>query len=448
VTETDSEGEALPPAGSAGRVVLTHGRSLMALAAARSLGRRGVEVIGCDDSPMMALSFSRYVTKTFLHAPPDDREAYLDSLAEGVRKYAPDDGRPYALMPIHDQTIAIARDRERFAPAVVAAPPIAAIDKVYPKDRLADTARRLGVAMPATAVVRAEAELEDAAAGIGFPMFVKPADATGGRGIAKIKAPEELTPAVRAARASGRGEEVLLQAPAPGEDYCLTALCRDGRIEVAMAYYNLETLGGAGGFGVLRETVEAGPMPEVAQRLLGPLGWHGVVQLDFRWDGDPATTPQLIEVNPRFWGGLFQSVESGVDYPWLLYRLATAGEVPERPQPEIGRRTKVPMLWLMGAVEELAEDAGGFQALSAAWEEAKGSMRRGQWWAGFGRLADGLGQSFTPNLDRAKLEAQWRRAADASPEMFNADDPYAGLGLLYVLGSLIRNGRAPEELRR
>jgi predicted ATP-grasp superfamily ATP-dependent carboligase len=420
----------------------------MALAAARSLGRRGVEVIGCDDSPMMALSFSRYVTETFLHAPPDDEEAYLESLAEGVRKYAPDDGRPYALMPIHAQTRLIARHRHRFAPAAVAAPPIAAIDRVYPKDRLAETAQAHGVAMPDTVVARDEADLQPAAADLGFPLFVKPADATGGRGIAKVEAPEDLPEAFRAARAAGKGEEVLLQAPAPGEDYCLTALCREGRIEVAMAYYNLETFGGAGGFGVLRETVEAGPMPEVAQRLLGPVGWHGVVQLDFRWDGDPANTPQLIEVNPRFWGGLFQSVESGVDYPWLLWRLTIADEVAERPEPAIGRRTKVPMLWLMGAVEDLAEDAGGFKALTAAWEDARGRLREGRWWSGLGLLADGLGRSLTPGLDRARLEAQWRRAADAAPEMFNADDPYAGLGLLYVLGSLIRNGRAPDELRR
>ena len=41
----------------AGRVILTYGRSLMALVIARSLAQRGVEIIGCDDVDLTVLSF-------------------------------------------------------------------------------------------------------------------------------------------------------------------------------------------------------------------------------------------------------------------------------------------------------------------------------------------------------------------------------------------------------
>ena len=46
-----------------GRVIVTYGRSLMSLAIARSLHERGVEIIGCDDVGMTALSFSKNINR-------------------------------------------------------------------------------------------------------------------------------------------------------------------------------------------------------------------------------------------------------------------------------------------------------------------------------------------------------------------------------------------------
>lgn len=434
----------------AGRVILTHGRSLMALAAARSLGEHGVEVIGCDDSPMMALSFSRYVTRTFLHAAKiDGEEAFIASLVAAVQAHAPEDDRPYVLMPIHEDTPMIARHRHRFEPYIkVTTPSIEAIGQVFPKDRLVPTAERLDVPIPPTRLVDSAADLREAAAAIGLPLFVKPATATGGRGITKVDTPEGLDEAWELAAASAKEGAILAQGMAPGEDYCLTALCQDGHVRAQMAYRNLETFPGEGGFGVLRETVEPGPMPAIAERLLEPLGWTGVIEMDFRWDGDPDSTPKLLEINPRFWGGLFQSLESGVQYPWLLYCLFVHGAVPESPSPRIGQRTKVPLLWLLGAIEDLAEDTGRFEQLEAAWSEAGQHLRGGSWWQGLGQLTQALWESILPSRSRQRFDEKWQRAAEARAELFTAEDPYAGLGLLYTIGYLIRNGRLPEEMRR
>ncbi|WP_299439885.1 ATP-grasp domain-containing protein [uncultured Rhodospira sp.] len=433
-----------------GRVVLTHGRSLMALAVARSLGQRGIEVIGCDETPMMALSFSRYVTRTFLHAPKGpDGTGHLESLAEGVRAHAPGDERPYMIMPIHEDTPLIARERAVFEPvATVAAPPTEAIAAVVPKNRLAKTVGGLGVEAPATRIAGSPQAARDAAGEIGLPVFVKPASSTGGRGIARVADVVDMDAAFEAARAVDPEGTVLVQGLAAGEDYCLTALYHDGEPRVHMAYRNLETFPGAGGFGVLRETVDAGPMPAAAERLLRPLRWTGVVQLDYRWDGTASGVPRLIEVNPRFWGGLFQSIESGVDYPWLLYRMMVDGHLPAVPEPRLGQRTKVPLVWILGAIEDLAQDGARFDALESAWMRARAEARGGGWWRALRHLAGGLADAMVPLQSRERVETQWKRAATARAELFTADDPLAGLGLLYAVGSLIRNGKLPEELTR
>ena len=38
-------------------------------------------------------------------------------------------------------------------------------------------------------------------------------------------------------------------------------------------------------------------------------------------------TPKLMEINPRFWGSLPLSIASGVDFPYLLCKMAVDGDI-------------------------------------------------------------------------------------------------------------------------
>jgi len=81
------------------------------------------------------------------------------------------------------------------------------------------------------------------------------------------------------------------------------------------------------------------------ERFLADLNRHGVCQADFMVD--PQTgRPYLIDVNPRFWGGLAQAVAAGVDFPYLVYRMAVDGDI----KPVRDFRTEVVTRWLGGDV--------------------------------------------------------------------------------------------------
>jgi len=60
-------------------------------------------------------------------------------------------------------------------------------------------------------------------------------------------------------------------------------------------------------------------------------------------------TPYLIEVNARFWGSLQLAVDAGVDFPWMLYRLAAGESVPPVDSYRIGIRNR----WLLGDLDNL-----------------------------------------------------------------------------------------------
>jgi len=398
----------------AGRVILTHARSLHALVAARSLARRGLEVIGCDDMPMTAMAFSRYATQTFLTPPSHaDPDAWLDALQDEALRRRPKNGSPFVLMPLHRNTRLVASARDRFEPWLkVAAPQIMAIDAVQPKHHLIETCERCDVPTPRTWRVWNHSHLDGPERADAFPLFVKLPDGTGGAGIRKVSGSNELRRAcdeMLAMGTIGPNRPLLVQAGAPGEDYCFTGLFDRGRLVASMTYQNDRTFPADHGFGVLRRTVDGEPLRPFAERLMQALDWTGVAELDFRWTARDDDPPQLIEVNPRFWGGLFQSVESGVDSPWLLFRQTIGERLDPQPGAQLGTRTRVPMLDWVSTLSQLRVD--------------------------------------DPNVWR-KLESAWSESRGVPSEIVSTDDRSTALGAFYVVGALLRHGKLPEEFQR
>ena len=342
----------------AGRAIVTYARGWQSLAATRSLGRRGVEVITADEVALTPASFSKYSTASFTY--PDcskNPEEFLDKLENEVIKHKPDDpDTPYVLMPIHKETYVIARHRERFEPHIrVPIVSIEQIEEVHNKGTLAAYAQDNGLCAPPTIFPASIEELESRADEIDLPAFVKLRESAAGVGIAKVDTREELISYFKSL-VDDYGLEPedypIVQQGVPGDDYCVTTLFDQGKLVACMTYRNIRQFPADKGAGVVRETVKATKMESVCEALLGPKGWHGVAEIDFRWTGEPDADPWLIEVNPRFWGGLTQAVESGWDYPWLLYRLAVDGKVDSPKDVSYDVKTEAPLVGLLATLSE------------------------------------------------------------------------------------------------
>ncbi len=431
-------------ASSAGRVILTYGRSLMALVIARSLAARGVEVIACDDVGMTVCSFSKHVKETFTIAPWDtEPEQFLQDLEAAVLEYAPADKRPYVLMPVFREIDLIARHRARFEPAIkLAAPSIKSIELVTPKHCLAELAREHGLDVPQTWRPDSVDALRELAPELSFPLIVKPVDGAGGRGVTCVNTLDE---AERDAAALGFECPPLLQECIDGEDYCVAVLAQAGELKAIMAYRNLTSFPREAGAGAVRETVDAEPFRAEAEKLVAATKWDGVAQLDFRWSGKPGDTPKLIEVNARFWAGIFHSMASGVDFPWLLYKQTIGDETPEE-EAEIGATTKTSGAWLLAAIEDVAASDAHFNAASEAWRRAKRRVKSGHVLAAIENAGKAMGKSLNVGDALFELRATMRDLKDMPSELSSAKDPLVGLGALFVISSLIRHGKLPPEV--
>jgi len=438
--------------GIPGRAIITFSRGWQTLVATRSLGRRGVEVITGDEYAMTAAAFSRYSTAEFRYPnPTKEPEAFLDTLEQVVLEHKPKDPTvPYVLMPIHKETYLIARHRERFEPHIrVPVPHIEHIEQVHNKGTLAAYAIERGLPMPKTWIPESLSHFNSIASQVKLPAFVKLREAASGVGIRKVNTADELKSTfeefIEHFKLQERDYPIIQQGVA-GDDYCVTTLFDRGKMVASMTYRGLRSFPADRGATVMRETVESPEMEKVAAELLGPLGWHGVAELDFRWEGKPQTPPHLIEVNPRFFGGLIQSVESGWDYPWLLFQLASEGRIDPVTQIKTGVRTETPILALLATLQEIADNERGMAALSDSWKQAREEFRTGSKRRGIRKLFRGVREYFDVKARFNKAKQLLEEHKDNIYDVLSRDDPAAALGVLYPLAVFLRHGKVSLEL--
>jgi hypothetical protein len=214
----------------------------------------------------------------------------------------------------------------------------------------------------------------------------------------------------------------------------------------SMTYRGLRAFPAERGATVMRETVEAPEMERIAGELLGSLGWHGVAQLDFRWEGTPETTPYLIEVNPRFFGGLIQSVESGWDYPWLLFQLAAQGHIDPVQATRTDVRTETPILAFFATLQEITESEGHMDALRNSWQDVKQEFRTGSKRQSLRKLLHSIKEYGDVKARAKKVKRLLEDHKDNIYDVLSRDDPLAALGVLYPLAVFLRHGKVNLEL--
>jgi hypothetical protein len=141
----------------------------------------------------------------------------------------------------------------------------------------------------------------------------------------------------------------LLQEFVPGDGYGIFALFSDGKPRAWFAHRRLRDVVATGSGSAFRESIPLDArMKTYAERLLTALRWHGVAMVEFKVDSRDGV-PKLMEVNGRFWNSLPLAIAAGMDFPFLLYRLAIDGDIAPMNSYKVGVRSR----WLLGDLRHL-----------------------------------------------------------------------------------------------
>jgi len=333
--------------------LVTPGDLRSTLAVTRSLGRQGIRVTVADESGKSLAGASRYCQAS-VRAPSAARspEAFVSAIRNEV-----DRGKHSVVIPTDDVSLSlIARARSEFdGLTALPFPDFDTVQAAHDKGVLMALAAEKGIPVPKTVVVRDPADLRDAIRQIGLPAVVKARVSrfshggqwrTGGA-VHYVRTAAELDDAFRAVHAVVPCP--LVQEHIPGDGRGIFALMNRGRLRAAFAHRRLREKPPSGGVSVLSESVGLDPqLLEHAERILEALKWHGVAMVEFKRDARDGVS-KLLEINGRFWGSLQLAVDSGVDFPHLLYRLAVDGDV----DPVFTYRVGVRLRWWLGDLDWL-----------------------------------------------------------------------------------------------
>jgi predicted ATP-grasp superfamily ATP-dependent carboligase len=123
-----------------------------------------------------------------------------------------------------------------------------------------------------------------------------------------------------------QGEYPLIQEYIPGIGYGFFGLFNKGEMRAFFMHKRIREYPITGGPSTCAESVYEPKLLQYGEKLLKALNWHGVAMVEFRKDIKDGEY-KLMEINPKFWGSLDLAISSGVDFPYLLYKMAVEGEI-------------------------------------------------------------------------------------------------------------------------
>jgi D-aspartate ligase len=388
------------------------------LGIARSLGEKGIPVIGLSAHRGVYGEYTRYAK---IMRSPDSRnepEAFLPFL----KKLGEELGGKAVIFPTRDDDVLfLDAHREELArnfELVIPARP--ALQASLNKWETYLLAQRAGVPAPRSWLIHSELELQSAIPEIAYPCVLKPVESyhwrkggnwekVGGRKAFAVSSREELLAEYAAtARADQR---VLLQEMISGEDDCLVSACcyfdRDSNPAAAFTTQKLAQSPERFGTGFIVQSVERSEILEPTFRLLRELRFTGIAEVEYKWDSVKREY-QLIEINPRPWDQHRLGAAAGVDLMQIAY-CEHAGEA----MPAVRKRPS--------SKKWIAEDVFIMTALRLAWRRDGANLRKlfrtasGE--HSFAVWSDkdpmpGLGylfRSFLPGLMGAGVKTMWAR---------------------------------------
>jgi predicted ATP-grasp superfamily ATP-dependent carboligase len=157
-----------------------------------------------------------------------------------------------------------------------------------------------------------------------YPLVVKTRAGFGSYGLSFVASENGLETAL--ARARRYSPEVVIQEYVGGGQLFVSGLFNRGKIRDVACHMGIRGVPRyTNGSTTLRVSLRCPVAEGYFRKVLESLNWHGVAQINFTV-GERGV--HVLDINPRFWGGIYHTMQSGVDVPYHLFRMIVDGDVP------------------------------------------------------------------------------------------------------------------------
>lgn len=308
------------------------------LSCVRSLGEKGHEVHVAAQKFLSPALYSKYTAERIILSNPEkDFEIYKEILHKVI-----EENRIEVFLPMEEHDIkAVYELRKQYPKNEVYQKVVLPEQTDYltaaDKNATAQLAKKIGVQVPSSTLVKIENELEQFKSER-FPLIIKPLNSSGSRGMKKVTSYAELHSHYK--KASKKFSGFLVQQCIVGYGAGVGLLAKDGELLMSYEYKRLREFPVSGGPSTLRETIDFPELKSAAKKLIEALNWSGLAMVEFKVDEN--NCPWLLEINPRTWGSIELASVASLNFADAYAKLSI-GETVKTKKAQIGKRCR----WLI-----------------------------------------------------------------------------------------------------
>ena len=322
-----------------------------ALAVTRSLGKHGIRVFTADESVSSLSGSSRYSHLYFQYpSARNEMENFISAINKICLKHQID-----VLMPVTELTSGLLlKHRKLFEKTILPFADFETVNTLANKCKLISLAKTLDIPIPLSLEIKAGIIPKKELSNCKFPQVLKPGlswlktDSGWIHTSVCVASNKDAAIQLIEEGPAFQNHNYLLQEYVVGHGEGIFAIYNHGEPVAFFAHKRLREKPPDGGVSVLSESADINPtLLKYAKKILDQVSWHGIAMVEFRVDDGNI---YLMEVNTRFWGSLQLAIDSGVDFPWLLYQIACGEKIEKINEYKKGKRLR----WLMGDIKRLA----------------------------------------------------------------------------------------------
>jgi predicted ATP-grasp superfamily ATP-dependent carboligase len=301
------------------------GMSANGLSIARSLGRKGIPVIGLDSNAKNPGMYSSYCEHYVCPNVSNQKDTFFDFMINVGKKLR---YKGILFVTADEYIQAVSERRKELSPYFeFNFPSHDLVESFLDKEKTYKLAERLGILYPKTYSIQNGASLSSVCHDIKYPCIIKPRfshvwrEIYGERKVFIITSPSMLSEYLNKIQGDNLG--IIIQEIVPGKDSDIYQFLAYANPEsTLLAYFcarKLRQYPPHFGISCLTESVNDPEVIEMGNKVLKDLDFKGTISIEIK--KDPYTKKLFfLEANLRtiFFGEL--CVASGLDFPYIIYR--------------------------------------------------------------------------------------------------------------------------------
>jgi len=209
-----------------------------------------------------------------------------------------------------------------------------------------------------------EQDIKDISEKASYPVLVKPNISSGARGISLASNQAELVKTYAQVKGLFGDCHVQEYIPKGGMQYKADLfLDRDHALKAGIVYSKLRYFPINGGSSIVNRTVRYPEIIENAHKILKAMGWYGFADFDFITDPRDGQ-PKIVEINPRVPACFRITVGAGIDFSYLIAKLALGEDIPQIKEYKLDvylRYLPLDVLWFLKSPDRFKAEPNFFK---------------------------------------------------------------------------------------